>query len=502
MTQQALPYLDPIPMENGTFVHDDRVPEGCCVVDLVDDIAYAVEHRDYVYATREVDGEPYELHIYAIVPRQNDPLHAREARPLPCVVFCQGSAWHKQWLYGRYAQQVMLAQRGFVVLSAEYRPSDVAPFPAQAQDFKTAVRWTRAHAEELGGDSERIAVWGDSSGAHTAMMVGFTADEYPNAPGDPEVTAQVSAIVDWYGPTSLKHMNCVPSSQDHTQPASPEGMVLGGCNVTQNQDKADAASPLNYVHEQVPPVLIMHGGRDQLVAFDQSVRLYERLREVGAAVEFYKVENGLHGSDGFCSRAAVELVAEFLERTLGCATEQPRGEDLLILVDEQDRQVGTVTKSWAHREGLLHRAFSVFLFDGDRLLLQRRARGKYHSGGLWTNSCCSHPRDGETLLQAVPRRLAQELGVYDVPCYEVGTFTYRHEFAADLFEHEFDHVFVGEYAGACKPDADEVDELRWERVSQVRAELAEHPERFTAWFAQAFEIATRAREGRHSQETS
>lgn len=317
MNADKLPYVEPTPMQDGAFPRDERVPEGCTVVDFVDDIAWAVEHREYVYATREVDGAPYDLHLYALVHKPNDPLFPRAAEPRPCVVFCQGSAWHKQWLYGHFVHHVMVAQSGFVVVCAEYRPSDVAPFPAQAEDLKTAVRWCRAHADELGVDPDRIAVWGDSSGSHTAMMVGFTADEFPNAQGDANVSARVSAIVDWYGPTSLKHMNCVPSSQDHTGPNSPEGMVIGRHDVAENPDKADAASPISYVRPGLPPVLMMHGGRDQLVAFDQAVRLYERLREADCDVEFYKLNNAVHGTGGFNSRAAVQLVIDFLARTLG-----------------------------------------------------------------------------------------------------------------------------------------------------------------------------------------
>ena len=317
MTREELTYLDPTPVGADGFTHDSQVPEGCTVIELTDDLPFAVEHRDYIYATREVDGESYDLHLYALVPRPNDPIAARDADPRPCVVFCQGSAWHKQWLYGHYVHHVRLAEQGYVVVCAEYRPSDVAPFPAQAIDFKTAVRWVRDNAGELQADPERLAVWGDSSGAHTAMMVGFTGDGWPSADDDPEQTAAVSAIVDWYGPTSLKHMNTVPSSQDHTGPASPEGMVIGRLNVLEHQDEADQASPVTYVRPGLPPVLMMHGGRDQLVAFDQACRLYQRLREVGAQVEFYKLDNACHGRDGFNSQAAVGLVLDFLRRTIG-----------------------------------------------------------------------------------------------------------------------------------------------------------------------------------------
>lgn len=160
----------------------------------------------------------------------------------------------------------------------------------------------------------------------------------------------------------------------------------------------------------------------------------------------------------------------------------PAAHDQLILVDLADRQVGTEEKLACHVNGHLHRAFSVFLFDGDRLLMQRRALGKYHSGGLWTNSCCSHPRAGETLAQAVPRRLAQELGVAGATCREVGTYCYRAVFPNGITEYEMDHVFVGEWSGAPDPDPEEVMDWRWENVAAVTAEVEAQPQRFTAWF--------------------
>lgn len=168
-------------------------------------------------------------------------------------------------------------------------------------------------------------------------------------------------------------------------------------------------------------------------------------------------------------------------------------DDLLILVDERDRQVGVANKLNAHREALLHRAFSVFLWrevDGVvELLLTQRAPGKYHSGGLWTNACCSHPRAGETLEEAVPRRLAEELGVLGCPCREVGGFVYRADFDNGLTEHELDHVFVGEWAGEVAPNPDESSAAMWMPTDELLASLGAHPERFTAWFAPALHLA-------------
>lgn len=166
------------------------------------------------------------------------------------------------------------------------------------------------------------------------------------------------------------------------------------------------------------------------------------------------------------------------------------GEDQLVLVDLLDRPLGSCGKLEAHERGLLHRAFSVLLLDGDRLLMTRRALGKYHSAGLWTNTCCSHPRVGETLDEAVPRRLAEELGIADPPtCREVGTYCYRASFPNGLTEYELDHVLVGEWSGRCRPDPAEVMDVRWVPVEQVVRDVTERSERFTAWLPGVLHVA-------------
>lgn len=163
-------------------------------------------------------------------------------------------------------------------------------------------------------------------------------------------------------------------------------------------------------------------------------------------------------------------------------------EELLVLVDAQDRAIGTAPKLAVHQSGTLHRAFSVVLFDGrGRMLLQRRARSKYHSGGLWTNTCCGHPRPDETLVAAARRRLAEEMGV-SCDLRPVGAFTYRARIG-DLEEHEYDHVLVGRFDGAPRPAASEVEDWRWVDPAAAAAELAGAPARFTAWFGRVLALA-------------
>ena len=165
----------------------------------------------------------------------------------------------------------------------------------------------------------------------------------------------------------------------------------------------------------------------------------------------------------------------------------------LILVDLDDRETGRGEKLEIHRKGLLHRAFSVFLFNGDRLLIQRRAAGKYHSAGLWANTCCSHPRAGETTEEAVQKRLALECDIREAEIREAGRFVYRAVFPNGLTEYEMDHVFVGEYAGPFNANPEEVSELRRIPLDELKQDMLCAPERYAVWFFTALGIAEQFR---------
>src|SRR5262245_35928082 len=155
---------------------------------------------------------------------------------------------------------------------------------------------------------------------------------------------------------------------------------------------------------------------------------------------------------------------------------------MLVLVDEDDREIGVVEKMSAHREGVLHRAVSVFVFDrAGRLLLQRRALDKYHSGGLWSNTCCSHPRPGEQPIDAAHRRLEEEMG-FDCPLTGGYAFTYHVDVGNGLVEHEFDHGFVGLFDGEPRPDRAEVNDWAWKPLDEVRADMDARPSMYTIWF--------------------
>jgi len=158
----------------------------------------------------------------------------------------------------------------------------------------------------------------------------------------------------------------------------------------------------------------------------------------------------------------------------------------VILVDELDNEIGRMEKMEAHRKGLLHRAFSVFIFnDQGLMLLQKRALHKYHSPGLWTNTCCSHPAPGETTLDAASRRLQEEMG-FTCKLEEIGAFTYRTSFNNGLQEHEFDHLFTGTFNGRFEVNSEEVAEYKWCSLEEIDELLITSPEEFTVWFKIAY----------------
>jgi len=156
-------------------------------------------------------------------------------------------------------------------------------------------------------------------------------------------------------------------------------------------------------------------------------------------------------------------------------------DEFLILVDEHDKPWGKLEKDQVHQLGLLHRAFSVFIFNSKgELLLQQRAAGKYHSGGLWTNTCCSHPRFGEELNEAIPRRLEEEMGM-NCPTQFIFNFVYETKFDNGLIEHEFDHVYYGVSDDLPKPNPAEVSNWKYLNLKSLENEIASAPDQYTVW---------------------
>lgn len=157
-------------------------------------------------------------------------------------------------------------------------------------------------------------------------------------------------------------------------------------------------------------------------------------------------------------------------------------EEHVILVDEHDNPLGLMEKMEAHEKGLLHRAFSVFVFnDEGRFLIHRRAPEKYHSGGLWTNACCSHPRENESPEEAAHRRLPEEMG-FDCPIEKAFEFSYKSKLDNGLTEHEYDHVFLGTFNGVPDLNPEEVAEYKYIDQDQLLLDVKENPSRYTEWF--------------------
>ena len=157
-------------------------------------------------------------------------------------------------------------------------------------------------------------------------------------------------------------------------------------------------------------------------------------------------------------------------------------EQEIILVNEKDEPVGVMEKMKVHREGLMHRAFSVFIFDSKgKMLLQQRAKEKYHGAHLWTNACCSHPYPNEKVEEAAARRLQEELG-FTTRLEKIFEFTYHARVENDLIEHEYDHVFAGEYEKEIHPNPGEVQDYSFKSMSEIKEAVQNHPEKFTAWF--------------------
>jgi len=158
----------------------------------------------------------------------------------------------------------------------------------------------------------------------------------------------------------------------------------------------------------------------------------------------------------------------------------------VILVNEQDEETGVMEKMEVHEKALLHRAFSVFIFnDKGEMLLQQRAAKKYHSPYLWSNACCSHPRPGEQTLMAAQRRLNEELG-FETTLYPTFQFIYKVPFDNGLTEHEYDHVYTGTYNGIIQPNKNEVLDYCFKTMDDIHYSLQSHPHKYTAWFIIAF----------------
>lgn len=157
-------------------------------------------------------------------------------------------------------------------------------------------------------------------------------------------------------------------------------------------------------------------------------------------------------------------------------------KQLVVLVDKNNRKIGVEEKIKAHKEGKLHRAFSIFIFNSNgELLIQQRAKTKYHSAGLWSNTVCSHPKPNETYLQAAHRRLKEEMG-FDCKLKKLFCFTYKAKLTEGLIENEYDCVFIGKFDGKPKPNYKEIMDYKWISIKELKKDIISHPNKYSVWF--------------------
>jgi len=284
-------------------------PQGVIELDAIFD-GYSVNYvNDVVYSS--YGGRDVVLNL--LLPT------VETSEPYPLIMFIQGSGWLPQNVYRTLPVLVDLARSGYVIASIEYRHSREAIAPAQAQDVKAAIRFMRPNAGQYNINPDKVAVMGTSSGGHLAALVGtsageqsFLTDDYRDQPSN------VQAVVDFFGPTDFRQMDDHPSQITHNNPGSPESLVVGGPIQEPSQEQAVRAyNPISYIspEKEMPPFLIIHGDVDPLVPFNQSVLLYEALKDANQEVTFYRVNGAGHGPGIFSSEMMV-IVNDFLDQHL------------------------------------------------------------------------------------------------------------------------------------------------------------------------------------------
>ena len=286
-----------------TFPKSTATAEGMQVINPPCDNYEIAYHYDVKYHER--DGRSMYLQIL-------QPMNVKEKTAL--IIYIPGSAFHRQNVRERVPQLAMLAAKGFCVALLEYTGSEDGIFPALVQDAKEGIRYMRMHSEEYHIDSDAIFTMGDSSGGYTAMMAGLTNGERLFETCEDASVYKVKGIIDFYGPTDITTMNKEPSSQNHSEPDSPEGRLIGQKEVLDNLDLAKPTIIKNYIYKEktYPPLLMFHGSNDELVPFGQSCELYNALRAAGKQATLYQIEGAHHGDRQFWSNTVLDMVAEFV----------------------------------------------------------------------------------------------------------------------------------------------------------------------------------------------
>lgn len=283
----------------------DQPVEGAAVIHTTGDETNVTYHHDVEFVN--ANGTPLHLQIMRPYSR-NTP-----KRPLPCVVFVQGSGWLEQYCYFNVVQLGQLAARGFVCAIVQYRHSGIAPFPAQIEDALNAVRFLRKNAEEYGVDPENMILAGDSSGGHTAVYASMFHNDATPQNLFPGVSGEVKGVVDYYGAVTVMQDDGFPSTPNAFEGDTPEGKVLGSVDLRQNPDlrRRFSVPCVLDANTAIPPVLIFHGTKDRTVNCTQSVELYRHMKSLGKPAELYLLEGADHGGAEFWTPEVLDIVEKF-----------------------------------------------------------------------------------------------------------------------------------------------------------------------------------------------
>ena len=262
---------------------------------------------DEVYA--EKDG--MQLHLRMMFPTVLNTSHR-----YPAIFHIQGSGWSKQNLNCHMGHLAPLVRAGYAVIIIEYRYAPLHRFPCQVEDGKTAIRFIMRNLDRFPVDTNNLYLSGDSSGGHTAMLMMAT---WHTMECDAEKTElpELNGCIDFYGSVNILTMNDAPTAFDHNAPHSASSQYLGFCP-PENPEECSRRMPFYYIHENtiMPPILIMHGSKDLVVPFTQSLELYQHMKGLGKDVEFYKVNNAGHGGNVFWCSATISVVLSFLNSKL------------------------------------------------------------------------------------------------------------------------------------------------------------------------------------------
>lgn len=265
--------------------------------------------RDVVFGT----GGGRDLKMHIVLPKPKAP------NPSPVFVWIHGGGWQGGNKEGGIGQVAPLVRKGFVGATIEYRLTGEAPFPAQIEDCKCAIRYLRAHAEKYNLDPKRIAVGGSSAGGHLVALLGTSSGvtELEGSGGWTEESSSVQAVVDLYGPTDFKAFVTTKGFESHNRDGSPESKLLGGGEVATNVEGIRKVNPITYVDKADPPFLIIHGADDKTVPVNQSTALHEALQTAGVSSDLHVIEEAGHGGPKFATPEIRSMRTDFVMKILG-----------------------------------------------------------------------------------------------------------------------------------------------------------------------------------------